>query len=209
MWKIAVLAVVAVLIGIVCTASSEIQDSNRLDSIADPTFELYIKVHEVGLKNYHTCMIIFTKYDTDDCFGATDSKKATMHTKETLWKTHRSKAGYKYFTIGAGGSILFWGTLKSDYNRSNNKNLNKLSYEKKIDDLSADEVQQIVNYHEYYKKQNHPKYTLFPKNDRKAYNSNSFAHGLFAAAGYDLSNPGHNLRVPGWKQKLPLKYFKK
>ena len=64
------------------------------------------------------------------------------------------------------------------------------------------------NYHEYYKKQNHPKYTLFPKNDGKAYNSNSFAHGLFSAAGYDLSNPGHNLKVPGWKQKLPLNYFK-
>ena len=173
-------------------------------------YALHIKVHEVAHKNlhslcYHTCLVIYAKNDVDDDFGATDANLNDIGTNN-LWKKDDT-SGYKYFTIGAGSTAGPFGTLKSDYNRKKDMNLSIAVYNELVKSLSHDDVKKIVTYHENYKRNNHPMYSFFPVGLGVAYNSNSFARGLFDVSGYNLKDPGHKYNVPGWKAPLKAEYF--
>ena len=118
--------------------------------------------------------------------------------------------GIEYMTIGAGGTTY----LEAAYNRAKDKlSANKVQYIKMT--LTMAQVNSLITHMNVFMgKKNILKYAWFPedknknkKDDKKEYNSNSFARGILNSIGYDTSKLNIGYKVPGWATPIPNKYF--
>jgi len=172
----------------------------EFDCVGINDITVFLKVHKVAGDNYHTSIIVFA------------------HSYSNVYKKHKSNftdenhywKDIYYFTLGAGSDGLgnfLGGDLSPDFNRKNDRNLNKLteSFNLNVSDSTTIDIL-IECFNAYYDTSTKAEYPVIPMNTKKGvYNSNSFTHGLLKATGIAHVKPSVN--VPGWEDPLPSDWF--
>jgi len=121
--------------------------------------------------------------------------------------TRKDEKGKRYATIGAGPTLLIWGNLKGDINRTKDVDLSIKVENVKVDIGKRNEDQvigQLVAADKHYK--DDLTYDLHPTKNGSGYNSNSYASGLLNAVG--LEAPKLKSNTPGYDKPVPSDNFR-
>jgi hypothetical protein len=159
-------------------------------------YAVYTATYRFGVPICHACIVVFAAPNT------------ALHNGDDF-AVNNYYEGVRYATLGAGPEPLFSPSAKL------------VSSTERFDDKIMSVKQQMINMEVYDietisnlfgcelnyrgKSSQWVDYTLFPDPKTEEYNSNSFAHGLLAAAGITPIKP--NLWLPGWCNPLPQSFF--